>query len=98
MPRYLAVVPVRFTHEPTEDALNDFNDALAAYDPRGRRGRIVTHRTDAGDITFSIIVESADDQEAKRVARETAASALLDTGHRSDAATVRGDAIEVIPG
>lgn len=98
MARYLAVVPVRFTHEPTEDVLNDVNDALAAYDPRGTRGRIVTRRTDAGDITFSIIVEAADDQEAKRVAGETATSALLDTGHRSDTATVRGDAIEVIPG
>ncbi|MEV1045453.1 hypothetical protein [Streptomyces sp. NPDC049916] len=98
MAYYLAVVPVHFSDEPTERELGDFNDALAAYDPRGKRGRISMRHNEAGDITFAIIVETSDDGEAKLKAREDVLAALRDTGHRSGAATVRADAIEVIPG
>ncbi|MFE6886714.1 hypothetical protein [Streptomyces sp. NPDC057694] len=97
MAYYLASVPVDFTKEPTKTELSDLNDALAPYDPRGSRGSLSWRHDAAGDVTFNLVVETADDQEAKSKARETLTAALFDNGRRNDTATVRAEDIEIIP-
>ena len=95
MTYYLASAPVDFANEPTKTELSDLNDALAPYDPRGSRGSLSWRQDAAGNITFNLVVETADDQEAKRKAQRTLTAALSATGHRN--ATVRAENIQIIP-
>lgn len=97
MAYYLASVPIDFAKEPTEAELSHLNEALAAYDPRGSRGNLSWRHGDAGDVTFNLVVETADDQEAKSKARKILTAALSGNGLRSDSATVRAGGVEIIP-
>lgn len=95
MTNYLAVVPVNFTDGPSKDYLSKLNDALGKYDPRGAEGQFFWRRNDAGTIEIRVVIEAADEEQAKGKARETVNSALLDTGHTVATTQVLVDGIEV---